>query len=384
MRAPSVFSRDFLLLFLSALAFSSSFQLLLTTLPLYASQMGAREAQIGLIIGLFAASSFVARPLTGWQLDRGRRVPVLVAGATIFALSAVGYAAVSSVALLLVVRAFHGVGMATYNTAGQTLVAELAPPSRRGEAMGAFGAANTIAAAMAPVAGMAILLASGYHPLFAVSFYLAAGAVVLSALVREPKRIRSGQKPHLFNRSALGPGVSTLALMFTYGAVASFVPLHALRQGMENPGFYFTVYSAAMVLAQAVCGPISDRLGRMAVIVPGLALTAVGTAANAFLGGWWLLGAAVLFGLGSGGTQPALFALATDNAKETERGSAMATVGMFLEVGISGGAIVAGLLAEQVGLEMAFVCVAASPLLGLLFAAASRLSPRLRLGTDAA
>ena len=384
-RSPSIFSQGFLLLFIGSLAFSCSFQLLLTALPLYARQMGAEDAQIGLILGLFAAASLVARPLCGWQLDRGRKVPLLALGAAIFALSAVGYAAARSVAFLLLLRAFHGLGMATYNTAGQTLVADLAPVGRLGQAMSTYAVATTLAAALAPAAGMAIALAAGFGPLFAVSFSLAAAAVVMAVALREPATRRTTtRRPRLFNRSALRPGLSMLSLMVVYGAIASFVPLYALQQGLSNPGFYFTVCSVAMVLAQAIAGPISDRFGRLAVIGPGLLLSALGAAATALLGGWSLLGAAALYGTGSGAAQPALFALATDVAKEDERGSAMATVGVFLEAGISGGAIGAGLLAQQVGLSATFVVVSVVPLVGILIAAAPRSFSVRRLGTRSA
>ena len=373
-------SRNFLLLWIGALAFSSSFQSLLTALPLYAQSLGARESEIGLIIGLFATAAMVVRLPIGWQLDRGRRVSILVAGAAIFAVSSAGYGVVGSVAGLLALRVFHGTGMAAFTTAGQTLAVDVAPQGRRGEALGVYAVANTLASGLAPAAGMALALAAGFTALFAASSALGVVAVVLCALVADPSPSPRVRRPgRLFNAAVVMPGLSLLALMFTYGAVASFVPLLALQRGLANPGLFFSVYAMAMVAAQAIAGPASDRFGRAVVIAPGLALTAVGLVAMATLDGWWLLAAGVVYGLGAGATQPALFASASDLVRPEQRGSAMATMGLFLELGIGSGAIVAGVLAGSLGLGATFAGVAVVPLVGLALAMSAGQARRSRL-----
>src|SRR3989442_10147983 len=55
--------------------------------------------------------------------------------------------------------------------------------------------------------------------------------------------------------------------------------------------------------------------------------------------GWWLLLGALLTGAGQGMTQPAIYALGSDLVAGYERGSAMGTLGVFLEIGIAAGAI---------------------------------------------
>jgi MFS family permease len=182
----------------------------------------------------------------------------------------------------------------------------------------------------------------------------------------------------LFNRAVLRPGILILTLTFTYGAVASFVPLLAIQRGVANPGLFFAVYSGSMVAAQAVAGRVSDRFGRSSTALPGLALAGTGLLAISALGGWWLLAAGAIYGLGAGATSPALFAAAGDLAAPGERGSAMATMGLFLELGISSGSIVAGLLAGSLGLATTFVIVAVVPFVGALIGAATGRGGRAR------
>lgn len=380
-REPGLLNRSFVLLLGGSLTFYTSFQLLLTALPLYARSLGARDSEIGLIIGLFAASAMVVRLPIGLVLDTRGRVPVLVLGAAIFALSSAGYALAATVGILLAIRLFHGLGMASFNTAGQTLAVDVSPARRRGTALSLNSAAANVASGLGPAAGVAVAVALGYPPLFAISVGFALVALALCVLIREPSRTKSSLVARrslrgVFQRSVIWPGLILLCLQLTYGAVVSFTPLLAVERGLQNPGLFFTAFALASVSSQSIAGQVSDRFGRKAAIVPGLLVVGLGLVAISVLGGWSLLIAGVIYGAGFGATQPSLFALGGDLAGPAERGAAMATLGLFLELGISAGSIVAGLFAEPFGLSATFVAFAGVALVGLLLAVAMRLAPR--------
>ena len=57
--------RPFVVLWLATLLFYLGFQLLLPVIPLYAAQLGAGEAHVGFIIGVFALAAMVPRPIAG-------------------------------------------------------------------------------------------------------------------------------------------------------------------------------------------------------------------------------------------------------------------------------------------------------------------------------
>ena len=372
----SFLTRDYALLWIGSAAFYGSFQMLLTTLPVYALRLGARESDIGLLIGFFSISALLVRLPTGWLLDRGGRVPILLAGCAVFALSAAGYVLAGTVAALLAVRLFHGTGMSLFTTAAQTLVVDIAPKMRRGEAMGVYNIATTVAAGFGPAIGVALLGAVGFGYLFGVTGALAAAALVLCWLIVEPRRgsmptarPAPGRPTKIFSRAVIGPGLLLAAQMGTYGAVISFVPLLAARRGLDNPGLFFLAYAAAILVAQALAGRASDRLGRLAVVIPGLVVSAAGLIAISALAGPWLLGAGVIYGVGAGMVQPALFAAGGERVPAAERGAAMATMGLFLELGIGGGSIVAGLVAGAVGLQTTFALAAALPAIAAVSAA---------------
>ena len=367
----NLLSRDFALLWVSSLLSFGSFFLLLTALPLYALELGGRESEVGLVLGVFALSAMCLRPIAGWQMDRRGRVPVLALGALIFAVASAGYALVSSIGALLLLRVFHGAGMGFGATAGPVLAGDLAPTGRRGQAIGLQGAAQNLAAAAGPALGAAIAIAWGYGALFGVAAGAGAGAVLAALLIREPARPPAATG-RLYSPAALHPALLALGLHAGYGAVISFVPLYALRTGLENPGLYFLVFALAMIAGQTVGGWASDRVGRTAVIVPGLLLLAAGLALLPLVAGWGILASALVVGLGQGSAQPSIFALAVDRADASERGAALATVGTLLELGIGAGSILAGVIAERAGLGAMFVAMALAPLAAAALALARR------------
>lgn len=100
-------TRPCLVLWCATLLFYLGFQLLLPITPLYATALGAREAEVGLIMGSFALAAMVLRPLAGDLADRIGRRPLVLLGTAIFMLAPVGYALVGTVPALLVVRLFQ-------------------------------------------------------------------------------------------------------------------------------------------------------------------------------------------------------------------------------------------------------------------------------------
>jgi MFS family permease len=371
--APRLLSRDFGLLWLSSLLSFGSFFLLLTALPLYALDLGGRESEVGLVLGVFALSAMCLRPVAGVQLDRRGRVPILALGALIFALASAGYAIVPSLVALLALRAFHGTGMALGATAGPVLAGDLAPVGRRGAAIGLQGSAQNVASALGPPIGAALAASLGYPRLFLAAAAMAAAGFLCATRIREPPRAGAAARSARtapFVARAVAPGAVALGLNVAYGTLASFVPVYAVRVGLSNPGLYFLAFALSMIAGQTVGGRLSDRFGRAAVLLPGLLLLAAGVALVPSFSGWALLASGVVAGLGQGAAQPTLFALAVDRVGPAERGAALGTVGTFLELGIGGGSILAGLLAERAGLETTFRLIAAAP----LFSAALTLS----------
>jgi MFS family permease len=349
-----------------------SFYLLLPVLPVYAAGLGMPESAIGLVIGVFALASMAWKPWTGWVLDwRGRR-PLLVAGSALFALASLGYPATRSVWSLLLIRVVHGTGMGFFPTAAAAVVADLAPPARRGEAMGIFGMAANLALAAGPALAGPATARLGFAGACAVATGLAIAGTGLALLTREtgtraprpPFRLRG-----LFAREALHPAALTLLVFVPYGALMAFLPLLAGERGVSNPGLFFTLTAVALLLVRTTAGRLSDRFGRPVVVAPALAVVTAALLVVALARApWAIYGAGLLFGLGFGSAQPALMAWVTDTVPPGDRGRAMATYFTAWELGIGGGQILLGLVFPLAGFTGLFATAALIALVGAALA----------------
>jgi len=371
-------SPQFLLLWSSSFAFYLSFYLLLPVLPLYARMLEIPEGQIGLIIGFFAVSSMVIKPLAGWSADRRGRKPILLAGATLFLVSPLLYPWSRTVGALLGVRLLHGAGMGFYPAAGAAMVADLSPPARRGEAMGFWGAAGSVALALGPLCAIWIVDRWGFDALFHVSVAVALSALVLTAVNRETL-VAGVASPFawssLLSRAVALPCLVVFCLMTAYGALIAFLAIYAQSRG-ANPGVFFLVMAAVVAVARGYAGSVSDRVGRAPVAAAGLVVAAMALVVLASGGGIGALAAAgALYGLGLGATQPATMAWAADLVRPDERGKALGTFYAAFELGIATGAIGFGAVLARSSFAVMFLTAAAVALTGAALAV-SRWKPR--------
>lgn len=368
-------TRRLLVLWLASFLFYFSFFLLLPTLPLYLRRLGASDAAIGLIMGCFAITSMLLRPWTGWGADRWGRWPFMVAGAVVFMLAPIGYAVSAGVLALVAVRLLHGAGMALYPTAATALVADVAPPERRGEFMGLFGAAGSIAMALGPISGGELLTRLGFGALFAAATMTALLALGLVFATPEtlaapsPARFRLGST---FSGPALGPSLVIGCLMLTYGALVTFLPLHAQHLGV-NPGVFFLVYALTLTVTRGPAGRLSDRFGRAPVASAGLGVAALALAVLALSEGAPALAVVgALYGLAGGIAQPALGAWCVDVVAPADRGRAMGTFFTVLELGIAIGAMSSGVAVARWGFAATFLATAGVAVAGALLPLAGR------------
>jgi MFS family permease len=371
-----VTGRPFVVLWLSAFSFFLSFLLLLSALPIFARRLGAFDAAVGLIMASFAVSSLALRPPTGWAADRFGRRPFMLAGAVVFVVASLAYGWAGGALGLMLVRFLHGCGMGLYPTAASAMVADLTPADRRGEVLGLYGAAGSLALAAGPITGITLVEWLGFAPLFWIAGAVAAVALGLTCLMGEtlsrPRRV-AFTAAHAFSPAALFPSLVMLSLMLTYGAQIAFLPLHADSLGL-NPGVFFLVFALTTTLIRGLAGRISDRRGRSPVAASGLVLAGVALLLLAFSRGVVGLGAAgAVYGLAYGTAQPALMAWCVDGAAASDRGRAMGTFYTALEVGIAIGAMSAGFAVAHWGFVTTFLVTAGVAWAG---AALALLAPR--------
>lgn len=378
-----LFTRDFLLVCLSTFLFSGSMFLLFAVLPLFiVEHLHGAESQVGLIMGAFAVSAVLSRPISGRLVDTWSRKACLSFGALLYVIFPVLYTQAASVPIMLILRFFHGIGIAIYTTAGSVFVADLAPPARRGEAMGYYGMALNLAMAIGPALGVLLTERLGFTGLFWTAAGLALGSLLLVQFVHDPHQARphmeqTATRPSLFSRIAVFPGFIAMCMTMTFGAIVSFLPLFVQHHNLGNAGLFFSVYSIVVVVLRPLSGRLSDRFGRSAVIIPGmlfLTISMVVLAYSTSMSG--LLWTAVLQGIGFGAVHPSIMAWIVDRSTVHDRGPALATLMMAFDIGVGLSAIGLGQVLQRTDFSTMYLCAGGIALVGTIAVAVAAVMER--------
>ena len=357
------------------------FYFLIPVLPPYAAALGATKGEVGIVVGLASIAAVATRLLSARALDRRGRRPFVLGGLALFAAATALLPLAGSLAPLLVLRAVQGIGWGFATTAISSLVADLAPAARRGEAIGLWGLAPTVAMALGPAAGGALARVGGPGAAFLGTAFLFLAALGLMIPVAEPLHASTAPTKGIFPRGALLPCAVLFLSSLSYGAIIAFVPVE-LGSGPGRTGAYFTVYALSILFVRPVAGRLSDRHGRRAVVIPGLLVGAAGVALTGLARGPLALGAAAaLYGVGiSGLSFPALTAWTVDRSGEA-RGAAMAAFYGSYDLAIALGAAALGPVYERLGFAAVNLAGAAGIVAAAVLAAAvSSGAPRPEAG----
>ena len=275
-------------------------------------------------------------------------------------------------------RTLQGIGLALGALATWTVAANITPSSRRAEGMSYTGNSIGIAFLYAPFLASFLYDEAGANEAFLFSA-LSAAVAIATCLTLSADHIGFRQhpgsgapgsertKPPLIARSAIFPTLILLSYTFTTAPASTYLPLLTEEKELGNPGLFYTVFSLVSMLSMAASGPIADRFGRGAVIVPGMISVALGMfVVNASSVRAMLLSGGFLGGMGAGMLQPGLQSLTVDRAPMRERSAAMATLQQAWDVGGSLGAFAIGPVQANVGTANTFGLTGIVALVGAL------------------
>ncbi len=272
-----------------------SSEMILNVLPLFlANVLGVRVWAVGAVEGLADTTAAVVKLYSGWLSDRWRaRKWPAVAGYAVSALSKPFYLLATSWPMVAGIRWGDRVGKGIRTAPRDALLADSAPPEKRGLVFGLHRAADSGGAVVGLLitiwvvgklqSGDPLLQAETFHRLVLWSLIPAFLGVLLLAVGATDvgSRVRGPAVPPRLQLRGLGPGFGwfvTASIVFQIGNSAdAFLVLRAQERGLSVVEVLWVLLAFNVVYTALAtpAGALSDRIGRKGVLLAGWVIYAI-------------------------------------------------------------------------------------------------------------
>ncbi|PSP53955.1 MFS transporter [Halobacteriales archaeon QH_7_68_42] len=288
--------REFLALAGTAFARAQAYSTIAIALALYADIFATSGTVEGLFGTAFAAIQLLIVLPLGRAIDTGNAKRYLLAGLVLNVAVFIGFAFVDSVAHVVLMRVFQGLGASLLWITGSTVVGEISPEESRGQWLGTYNQVGAFSSLAGDLVGGVLLATSG----FVLTYSVLAGVTVLACVgVLLFLRDNPGGQADLEDST----GVETLRLLlgrtairalvvfrlvFSFGkmAVILFLPIYARTAFGMSPILVGGILAGGKLtksLTQGFVGSYTDRVGREQYFVfVGALLYGVGAATIPF------------------------------------------------------------------------------------------------------
>ena len=288
--------REFLALAGTAFARAQAYSTIAIALALYADIFATSGTVEGLFGTAFAAIQLLIVLPLGRAIDTGNAKRYLLAGLVLNVAVFIGFAFVDSVAHVVLMRVFQGLGASLLWITGSTVVGEISPEESRGQWLGTYNQVGAFSSLAGDLVGGVLLATSG----FVLTYSVLAGVTVLACVgvllfLRDNPGGQADPEDStgvetlrlLLGRTAIRALV-VFRLVFSFGkmAVVLFLPIYARTAFGMSPILVGGILAGGKLtksLTQGFVGSYTDRVGREQYFVfVGALLYGVGAATIPF------------------------------------------------------------------------------------------------------
>lgn len=333
--------RAILLIYTAAFSYQLTLGLIQVLVPLYALHLGYDLTLLGVIVASQAVFGLMLRLFAGAIADQfGERwvlwasFVTMVAGMVLFVLSGVFW-------MLILAQSFVGYSRATYWTATQSYVSRI-NPERSGEVYGRLNGSGNAGGLIGAFLSGVLVATLGYGAAFSITGAIALagflGSLALPPLTARPARrgFREplGQIPGIARHRGMGLAGFAAFAASTAMILPSvlFIPyLRELDYSEAVTGGMQAVSVGSSIAIGIVFGYVLERLGRRwtyttALVMSGLTVLALSAGASAYA---TLVPIMLLYGLFRASLSILYPISGSDHSAATQRGMAMAYVGLY-------------------------------------------------------
>jgi MFS family permease len=263
---------------------------------------------------------------------------------------------VESLVWLIATRFAMGLGEACFFVGGTTMATDLAPESRRGEAVSYWSVAVWTGLGFGPVVGEALLDGSHYDRVWIVAGASALVASLVALTTRETRVVHEhAERGKLIAPAAVRPGIILAATLIGITGFSVFLPLYGPEIGVDDVGLVFLVYGVVVLGVRIIGAKLPDVLGPVLAASIAIGSTAAGLAIAAL---WHsaagLFAAALVIAVGSSFLYPAALLLSLRGVPEHQRASVVGTLSAFFDFAGGASGIILGVVAAVSSYQGAF------------------------------
>lgn len=348
-----LFNRNFIIMSVASLFMFISFYMLMPIIAMYVVDNFKADASIaGIVAASYIITALLARPFSGYLVDRFDRRKFYLLVFTLYAIFFTGYIISGSVIELIITRILLGATFAMITTASNTLAIDVIPSSRRAEGIGYYGAIIVLAMAVGPMIGLYMIKFFSYRELFIFASIFAWSGVIIATLVRtKPREVRV-KEPLSLDRFFLREGISiatVIALLyFFYGTLMVYVSLYVRSCGIKtSPANFFLFFALGIIMARVMAAKyLRKGLHNEILQVGTITIISAGILFVSYLTDWTFPIAAISLGIGFGLVAPSIQAMIINLVPANRRGTANSTYFIALDLGSGLGMLLGGTIAH--------------------------------------
>ena len=355
-KTDKIWNPLFTTIFIANACMNLSQQMMNSLVSKYADYLGAAATVVGIVASIYSVTALIFKILSGPVIDTYNRRFVLSGTMLIMAVSFFGYGISGNVPTLIGLRLLQGVGQAFTSTCCLALGADTLPKEKFGSGIGVFSMAQAASQAIGPTIALALFGVMGYQGTFMIGCGIMVFAAFLATRVKVPyvkgKKLKISGKS-IVAKEAIMPAFIIFLMSLTYFVINSFLIVYAGKIGVENIGYYFTVFAGTMLITRPLVGRLTDKYGLVKIVLPSLVCFALSFLIISYSQNLIMfLLAAFVAAFGYGASQPAIQAMSLKCVPVERRGAGSSTNFIGTDLGSFLGPIIAGAVVDWRGYEV--------------------------------
>jgi MFS family permease len=341
----------------------------------FTHHIGASAMIAGSIAAIMNLTSLIFRPFAGQLTDRVSKFRLALSGGLLLLLAGLGYAFVTNVWLIALIRVVNGLGFALCSVCMATWLSGLLPRDRIGAGMGFYGMMNALGMAIAPALGIWMYQTFSYRWAFLCAAGFSATLVIVIQFITEhgqPQRqsTTKAQGLRLVQPKVVPVALIVMLLSIPYFTTQSYlVEYVAARHLHVAVGNFFLIYALILLGLRIGLKDYFDRLPFRVFLLAGSISSLVGMLGLTFMtNNWWLVLAATGLAGGYGVMYSVCQATALLVAPLNEQGLANSTFYIGMDTGMVLGPFIGGILYGSVPYQWFYpLLMLTLPLVGLVY-----------------